>query len=281
MKHHCCVCNYGTDRKEYFEKHILTKKHQKNILNETDNNKDKDKDLCGNIMLTVVKNQEELAKQNEELKREIIELKRINNFNTNKIVKEAREVKKSILTILNTKFRDTPSIDYIKEDEFINELQLEYKSKVDIDDDTLFMRIFRDYEKKILHQTIANIILKIIIKDDKKKQAVFNIDYARGNFATKTDDYWMNDKKGFELKKYTLKVAIEYMIKILDVFRQRLYIITEKNKKNTDPELMDYFILNQKRMYDVSSFITNPSTHSKILMLLCPELRFDEKMLFR
>jgi hypothetical protein len=128
-------------------------------------------------------NQEDLAKQNEELKQKIEHLEKINNQNTNKIVREAREVKKSILTVLNTKFKDTPSLDYIKEDQFINSLQLEYKCKLDPDDDLIFMQIFRDYEKKHLAKTIADIILRIIIKSDKSKQSVFNIDFARGSFA--------------------------------------------------------------------------------------------------
>ena len=85
-------------------------------------------------MLKVVKNQEELAKQNEELKQKIEHLEKVNNQNTNKIVREAREVKKSILTVLNTQFKDTPALDYIKEDQFINSLQLEYKCKLDPDD---------------------------------------------------------------------------------------------------------------------------------------------------
>jgi hypothetical protein len=237
------------------------------------------KDICGNIMLKVVKNQEDIAKQNEELKKEIVELKKLNNQNTNKIVREARDVKKSVLTMLNTKFKDTPALDYIKEDEFIKQLQLEYKCKVDPHDDKIFMRIFRDYEKKHLSKVIADIILRIIVKDDKKTQAVFNIDFSRGNFATKSETHWLNDKKGVELKKLTLTRVVEYMIKVLDVFRKQLCKISEDNRTKKSTELMDYFILNQKRMYEVSTFITNPTTHTRIMMFLCPELRFDDVLL--
>jgi hypothetical protein len=141
------------------------------------------------------------------------------------------------------------------------------------------MKIFRDYEKKHLAKTIADIILHIIIKDDKSKQSVFNIDFARGNFATKSDTHWMNDKKGVELKKFTLSKIVEYMINILEIFRKQLCKLCENNKTKRDTKLMDYFMLNQKRMYEVSSFITNPTTHTRIMMLLCPDLRFDE-MLF-
>jgi gas vesicle protein len=283
MKHYCKYCDYNTDRKEYYEKHLLTKKHQINK-----NKTDIIPDISDNIMLKVVKNQEDLAKQNQEvlkqndeLKQKIEHLEKVNNQNTNKIVREAREVKKSVLNMLNSKFKDTPALDYIKEDQFINGLQLEYRCKLDENDDGLFMKIFRDYEKKHLAKSIADIILRIIIKDDIHKQAVFNIDFARGNFATKAETHWMNDKKGVELKKFTLNKVVEYMINALDIFRKQLCKISENNKTKKDPMLMDYFILNQKRMYEVSSFITNPTTHTKIMMLLCPELRFDDKFLLK
>ena len=141
------------------------------------------------------------------------------------------------------------------------------------------MKIFRDYEKKHLAKTIADIILRIIIKSDKSKQSVFNIDFARGNFATKSDTHWMNDKKGVELKKFTLSKIVEYMVNILEIFRKQLCKLCENNKTKRDTRLMDYFMLNQKRMFEVLSFITNSTTHTRIMMLLCPELRFDERIL--
>ena len=281
MKHHCKYCNYETQNKCDFDRHNLTQKHQKNK-----NKSQNIPDMSGNMVLVseqkidnLAKQNDEVLKQNEELKKEIIELKKVNNQNTNKIVKEARAVKMSVLSMLNSKFKDTPALDYIKEDQFINGLQFEYKCKLDANDDALFMKIFRDYEKKHLAKTIADIILRIIVKDDKHLQPVFNIDFARGNFATKSETHWLNDKKGVELKRLTLTKVVEYMINVLNVFRKQLCKINEKNKVKLDMDLMDYFVLNQKRMYEVSSFITNPTTHTKIMMLLCPELRFDESFL--
>ena len=277
MKNYCNTCEYTTDRKEHFDKHLLTKKHQNNVSN-LDKNKNIEK-LIIQVKDEFKEQNQEVLKQNEELKREIIELKKVNNQNTNKIVKEARAVKMSVLSMLNTKFKDTPALDYIREDQFLNGLQFEYKCKLDANDDALFMKIFRDYEKKHLAKTIADIILRIIIKDNKHLQPVFNIDFARGNFATKSETHWLNDKKGVELKRLTLTKVVEYMINVLDIFRKQLCKINEKNKVRLDMDLMDYFVLNQKRMYEVSSFITDPTTHTKIMMLLCPELRFDETFL--
>ena len=69
------------------------------------------------------------------------------------------------------------------------------------------------------------------------------------NFATKSNTHWMNYKKGVELKKFTLSKVVEYMINILNIFRVQLCKLSENNKTKRDTKIMDYFMLNQKRMY--------------------------------
>jgi len=121
MKHYCKYCKYETELKINYDKHLLTKKHQRNVQ-QNKNNKEITIDMSSNMILVSEQKIDNLAKQNEELKKEILELKKVNNQNTNKIVREAREVKKSVLSMLNSKFKDTPALDYIKEDQFIKQL---------------------------------------------------------------------------------------------------------------------------------------------------------------
>jgi hypothetical protein len=228
-------------------------------------------------MNTIVENQTNLAKQNEELIKEVARLKEINNQNTNKIVKEARAIKKSILTILNTSFKDTPSIDYIGENDFRVELEKEYRKKLDDPSYSLIMRIFNDYENKKLIQTLSNLILKFIKKEDQKNQSVFNIDSARGNFATKIEDIWHNDKSGLQLKKYTLEMVIKYMLNVLNMFGDHLYKkIKEKNKTSDDVE---YIMKYQSLLFEIKAYLTNINTHKKVILFMCPELRVNNKLL--
>jgi hypothetical protein len=198
-------------------------------------------------------------------------------MNTNKIVKEARSIKKSILTILNTNFKNTPSIDYIDENEFRVELEKEYNRKINDEEDRLFMRIFNDYDNKKLIKTLSDLILKFIKKEDQKNQSVFNIDSARGNYATKVEDYWLNDKSGVQLKKYTLDMIIKFMLNVLDVFRQKLEVmIKNKNKTSFD---RDYIMKYQDLFLEVRAYLTNVNTHKKVILFMCPELRLDQKIL--
>jgi len=284
VQHICKYCNYLTTQKCIYDRHLTSIKHQNNV-------KKSNLDNSGNIIVIeqinnlskqnekVISQNEHLAKQNEELRNEIEKLKEVNNQNTNKIVKEARAIKKSILTILNTNFRDTPSIDYISENEFRKELEKEYKSKITINDDKLFMRIFSDYENKKLIKTVSDLILKFVKKEDQKTQAVFNIDSARGNYATKIEDFWHNDKNGLQLKKYTLDVIIGYMVKVLDVFRQRLTNMHKENKTKKDISITDYLMKNQSILFEVTAYLTNSNTHKKIIIHMCPELRMEQKLL--
>ncbi len=244
IKYNCEKCNFESLQKCDFNKHLLTQKHIKNSVKE----RERDNIIINKITNLekhneeVKKQNEAVIKQNEELKQKIERLEEINNQNTNKIVKEARAIKKSILTILNTNFRDTPSIDYIQEDEFKRELEQEYKATIDDPENKLFMRIFNDYENKKLVKSLSDIILKIVKKENQKTQSVFNIDSARGNYATKIEDCWFNDKSGLQLKKYTLEMVIKYMINVLDKFRLKLVEVRKENMKKSSREQSDFIM---------------------------------------
>jgi hypothetical protein len=275
--HLCKLCNYSTTILPVYKKHLATQKHKNNILiNKLD--------VSGsNVMInkidTIAENQINLAKQNEELRKEIQKLKEVNNENTHKIVKEARTIKKSILSILNDNFKDTPSIEYIDEDEFQIQLQEEYNLKLDDKDNKLFMRIFSDFQKKKLVHSLSKVILRFIKKEDQKKQSVFNIDASRGNYATKIEDIWHNDKKGLQLKKYTIDVMMKYMLNVMDIYRLKLLDMYNENKTKKNIGVTDYLMEKQGLLLGVNSFLTSPITHKKIIINMCPELRMDDKLL--
>jgi hypothetical protein len=273
-----------------YNEHLTRPKHKNNISKVK-------KDISNNIFIEkideivvnqhnlvkqnqqVLKQNEEVKKQNEELKKEIQKLKEVSNENTHKIVKEARVIKKSLLSMLNSNFKDTPSIDYIKENDFRLEFEGEYNFKLNDKDNRLFMRIFSDYKKRKLINSLCNIIIRIIKKEDQKKQSVFNIDASRGNYATKIQDIWHNDKKGLQMKKYTIDVVTKYMLNIMDIFRERLVDMYNENKIKKDIGITDYIMEYQGLLFEVNAFLTNPNTHKRIILNMCSGLRFEENLL--
>jgi hypothetical protein len=279
--HVCKYCNYSNKHMNDYKKHLLTKKHNNNKLKYTNINEKNNNDIIMEIKNNFAKQNEEVKKQNEELKKKIEQLEQVSNENTHKIVKEARVIKKSILSMLNSDYKDTPSIDYIKEDVFKTEFEEEYNLKINDKDkqNKLFMRIFSDYKKRKLIGSICNVIVRIIKKEDQKQQSVFNIDAARGNYATKIQDIWHNDKKGLQLKKYTIDVVTKYMLNIMDIYRERLVDMYNENKIKKNISVTDYIMEYQGLLFEVNAFLTNPNTHKRIILQLCPELRFEDNML--
>ena len=282
---HCIECKYVTQNEVNYKRHLLTKKHLKLNPVPVNNNVNEDvgdiKENIGEIKQELNKQQEEARETIKLLMQKIEVLEKKNDQNTNKIVKEARNIKSSILTMLNKHFKDTPSIEYIEEKPFLKALEEEYKAKVNDGTDKLFMRIFSDYNKKKLVKTLADLILKFVKKDDQKFQSVFNIDSARSNFATKIDDFWLNDKKGIQLRKFTVDKVINFMIDVLEVFRLQLVKKRNENLIKSTIERSDYLMENQTLLLEVVSFLTNSNTHTKIITQLSPNLRCDEKLLLK
>ena len=283
----CDNCDYITTNLVNYNRHLQTKKHLKH-LKHSDNNKYPEE--IKELLLEVKEEKEEARKTIELLMKKIDNLEKnneqntnkindTNNQNTNKLVKEARLIKKSVLTLLNTHFKDTPSIEYIKKEPFFEALEEEYNAKINDGSDKLFMRIFTDYEKKKLVKTLSDLILKFVKKDDQKFQSVFNIDSARFNFATKIDDFWMNDKKGVQLRKFTIDKVVDFMIDVLDVFRLRLIKLRKENIIKSTIERSDYLMTNQKLLFEVVNYLNSPNTHIKIITQLSPNLRYDEQLL--
>ena len=277
--HICKYCDYSTIYSTSYNKHTETLKHKNNINNKVDVNVHISEQVTKKDINIIMLQNQEVIKQNKELKKKIELLEQVSNENTHKIVKEARVIKKSILSMLNTDYKDTPSIDYIKEDEFREEFEEEYNLKINDTNNKLFMRIFSDYKKRKLIGSLCNVIVRIIKKEDQKQQSVFNIDAARGNYATKIQNIWHNDKKGLQLKKYTIDVVTKYMLNIMDIYRERLVDMYNENKIKKNISVTDYIMEYQGLLFEINAFLTNPNTHKRIILQLCPELRFEDNML--
>ena len=268
----CDNCNYISTKKTDYARHLITKKHIQKLTKDKSNDKQPENQ-------TKTNNKDIIVESLEELKNKIEQLERTNNQNTHTIVKEARTIKKSLLSILNSNFKDTPSIEYIDEDDFITHLEDEYNLKIDAKDNKIFMRIFSDFERKKLIHSMSKVILRFLKKEDQKSQSVFNIDAARGNYATKIQDIWHNDKKGLQMKKYTIDMMMKYMINVMDIYRLRLVDMYNENKLKKDINVTDYIMEKQGLLLNVNAFLTSPITHKKIVLNMCSELRMDDNLL--
>jgi prolyl oligopeptidase PreP (S9A serine peptidase family) len=126
---------------------------------------------------------------------------------------------------------------------------------------------------------MSKVILRFLKKENQKEQSVFNIDSSRGNYATKIQDIWHNDKKGLQMKKYTIDYMMKYMLNVMDIYRLKLVDMYNENKTKKNINVTDYIMEKQGILLEVNSFLTNPNTHKRIILNMCSELRINEELL--
>ena len=125
----CEKCNYYTQNNVNYNRHLISKKHINNISIQNNNQ------LPVNDLIQLQNEKTELLMNEIKKLRELNEkntnkINETNTQNTQKIVKEARVIKQSVLTMLNTHFKNTPSIEYIKQEPFFKALEEEYKANL-------------------------------------------------------------------------------------------------------------------------------------------------------
>jgi len=274
--HICKICDYKSEQKCAYTRHLNSNKHKVNYIKNKKGNTATNTDALAKKIEVLTKEIKELKENNNQNANKIVNA---NNQNTHTIVKEARNIKKSLLSILNSNFKDTPSIEYIDEEEFRIHLEEEYNLKLDDKDNRLFMRIFSDFERRKLVHSMSKVILRFLKKEDQNEQSVFNIDSSRGNYATKIQNIWHNDKKGLQMKKYTIDLMMKYMLNVMDLYRLKLVDMYNENKINKNINVTDYIMEKQGMLLEVNSFLTNPNTHKKIILNMCSELRMNDILL--
>ena len=89
----------------------------------------------------------------------------------------------------------------------------------------------------------------------------------------------MNDKKGIQLRKFTIDKVVNYMIDILEVFRLILVKMRKENIVKSTVERSDYIMKYQLILFEVVNFLNNPYTHTKIINQLSPNLRCADELL--
>jgi len=247
MKHVCTICNYITDRNQYFLLHLETNKHIQNkqnldrIKQETIiQTREETLDAVKEVVIPAIK--KEVKNNNKEILNEVRQV----NMKVDKVTKIAtqnKEYAKSTLTILNEKYRDNPPLEYQGDRESLTALHEHYGLTADeaLNTNKLQKAIIKDYKNKLLVDSIIKILTQFLKKDNHHTQSVFNTDSARNNFAAKHQDEWKSDKKGIHLNGTIIKPFCSIIKILMENYRKYK---SDKNKyrrfqlfhKDDDPE---------------------------------------------
>jgi len=230
MIHKCDICNYTTERNQYFLKHIETEKHKVNIKNlkkvKVETTQEVINDLKEGIKEDLIPAVKKVVKN--EIK--TMEKRVINKVDEVKnIAVKNKEMTKTILNRLNEDYKDNPPLEYLGDYKSLKVLQHYYKlSEEDlVKTNKLQKAIVKDYVTGDIVKTIINILTGFLRKDNLNSQSIFNTDTSRHNYAAKHRDAWKPDKQGLYLNDRIIK---PFCVVIASLMKNYLHYKAERSK---------------------------------------------------
>ena len=189
MLHKCILCQYETINLTNYKTHILSEKHK--------------------LLLHHEQIQKEIKEDREIILHECKTINKKLDKVTNKINKvqetanEAKIYSKSCIAMLNDHFRDNPPLLYPGDEQCRQQIlkyfkltEEEIKNNFKLED-----KILSKYKNNKLIESLIDILIPILKKDDAKKQSIFNTDTSRCNYAAKQTNIWISDKAGVYLNE--------------------------------------------------------------------------------
>lgn len=260
MQFSCDVCNYETDTKYCYQKHLKTKKHSDNINKKHINNKINEYNCqyCDNNFSTasslarhhkscVQKNKliqvvTDKDKEIEHLKDKITMLQS-ENRNLKTLVTNAGSIIKtsvSTLSYVMKNYTDAPVLEPIDYD------VIQYNDKDDGFD--IITMIFHHHRKHSLAGYLGDFIVKSYKKDDPSQQSLWNSDAVRLTYVVReiinTKSDWSVDKKGVKTTTYIIDPFLEYI---------RSLLVDFNDENRLENYLGDSVLRMKKRMEDLKS----------------------------
>ena len=254
MKFNCETCDYSTDVKFCYDKHLKTKKHSEKVNAKTVASKLKSTSIqvtsnsfkcqyCENCYATagnLAKHKKTCIEKNTLIehyetkiahKDEIIEAK---NQSIADVIAHRETIileNKNLKVLLNC--AGTVVEKSMSNLNYINKHYSEAPTLLAITDVPKFSKKFKDanivntiinrFKDNDLIEFIGNIILENYKKDDPKLQALWNSDGDRLTYAIKTvlvnnNSYWKVDKKGIDVTKHIIKPILDFLHDKLNIF---------------------------------------------------------------
>ena len=298
--HICNYCNYKSESSTNYKIHTNTIKHNKNFELYNIANKMKT-EIKKEVDIQINKVNEKINKVNKNINDKIDKVddkiddkidkvydkidkvddkmdEKINGVKhtVNKAIIKQNNFNRSVMTILTQDYGNNPALLHIEREDFIKELELEYKSKLITKDCKLQQLIISDFKNKRLIDTIAKLILIFVKKDDLKLQSIFNTDSSRCNYATKLEKAWLSDKLGLKLRDIIITPVIEYIIDSLQPLREEVEKQLILNKKTPNGDRSDFIMNNSHYIMEVNYSLVKKRTHDQILYKISPQLQLEE-----
>jgi hypothetical protein len=214
--HFICECGKKYKHMSSLCKH---KKLCKNINNNVMNNSDiNDKIMLTNLVLEIIKNNNELQKQNQDFKEIIIEQTKQNQELTNKIVDICKNgTNNSITNNTTNSHNKTFNLQFFLNEECKNAMNIgEFVSSIKMDLDDLERTGLLGYS-----EGISNIINKNLKSLDQTMRPIHCSDVKREVFYVKNDDQWIKEKDAKPVLTKAIKQVAHENIKQISEWQKK------------------------------------------------------------
>jgi hypothetical protein len=268
----CIICDTNYKNITSYKKHKLDvhcNKHKKNNI--LDKDYSKDKTIVTKITTNINKNINEVK---NEIKTEI-----------NKVedkVDKALTKATSLIKYLMENFSHVPALQKLNEEEYIEQLRLDYKysdnsyvkdynSKID-DKYKLEIILIDDFFRNLFVKNISKTILNLVSHKNPNKQPIYNTDSSRQNFVIKINTNWNEDILGLKFTEMIINPILSSIENLINKYRTEYLenINTRKNDLNANMRHIEWM----SRTLDFEIKLHNQEFVKSILKELSAHLRF-------
>ena len=300
MTYQCIECDYQSNNKSNYNKHLSTEYHKKkqNPLYEINNNHKNficeycEKSFTKSCNLTRHKatcKQKEIKSELEQaLKIQKMELTIEFLKEENKLLKENRPINKiyniSIKNYLQQNYYNAPHLIELKNPVIEHEQE----------ERTLIQALVHSQNNNFIDKFLGTYIIKNYKKEDLAKQSVWTSDMARLNFLVKelvsdNKSEWINDRKGDKVKKYIVNPLLNYVNKecenFIDLHQKKESKRKKKMEDRTRPfddkniEEQSQFLYNYHALNKIQANIKSGNLADDIVKYIAPSLCMDKDKL--
>jgi hypothetical protein len=251
MKYYCKVCEYKTELKADYEKHLFTLKHKNNIkkqykcpecntflnarstyyshlkkCNLDNSNKDlKIQLLVANHEIETLKLKNECEKVKNECEKEKVKILKSVVKNSNSTTKTALKISsKSISAIkyVNENFKNAPKLETLTDFNMMG-----YNIEDKIEKKKLVDNLLYHYRQNSVHKIFGDHIVSLYKKDNLENQSMHTTDTSRMNYIVRGSKNgnnlkWYIDKNGVMVCDIIIEKLISYFVDVLKWYQTSL-----------------------------------------------------------
>ncbi|QKF93586.1 zinc finger protein C2H2-type protein [Fadolivirus algeromassiliense] len=293
MKYLCGTCNYSTNDKSNFNKHINSLAHSKSTKNIDRVNKNVDREVpikstkfdCDKCKKSFTCKQSlsyhklhsckgisygEVNEMREQIKFLMDKLQHYDKILQQPQINKTTNNYISVKNYVQNNYPDAPALESIKE---YKKLTFENNTLNDFIDELIY-----NHNNLKLHKFLGKFIIEYYKKEDPSEQSMWSSDVSRLTYIIKefldnTRTEWNHDYKGVKVKMYVINPLLKYIRSRIDEY----WISNIDNIKTCEISQVEKYNKIYKTLYQIKKDISSDLLGNNILRFIAPYFHMDKK----